>query len=677
MKINKKKILFYVLYFLITIIFASSMTLAFLIRNPSKTLTTIFQVLFFVSLGYLLFCVVLNIVLLANLKKKSKKVQETVNYLENKRQDIQENRSYRKRLFAQLRLGKVYLVFLYIFLFLLGFSCFIFNAIDLEIPVVMVSSFILADFTATLLLRKKGKMVYQCQMTEKEYPFLYQMISRFAKTFHLNKKHIILIPATDDNITVGKNKKDYVITLSVYLLSLLNEKDLEAILFHEFAHILNQDVVGGEELQKATSFYYSYVEASETGYLSSFLYAPIVSTLLVEVEIYRHHSQLPKEEKADELVKKYHQEENFVHGLVITHSFSTYVELPMPNLMYKDHETFPKDFVSVMVNEFKTHYLSHEDMYRHFIYNELQIRFPTHPIVKERMKALGVTSYDLALAPKDPRYEKEVEKISQTVNEEIYKDSEKDYKDERKENYEDFLADSIYLEGKENKDDLDYATLGSDYLTIAEIDKAKACFLKALEINPDHPLANFQYGLCLILENDAECIPHIRKAMEKNDNAVEPGIDLLGAFYVRNGFEKDRDALREEMVTLLQDKKDKDEDRDSILGIKMVELSLSEEQKEYILSKIEKRPSLVKIYATTRLTKKKFTYHCFYLIFEKNAPKTEEERMYREVFNLLDNINIPDEDFILGYCEEGTEQEKTLMRTKNITCIYKKEDKVN
>ncbi|MBF2022633.1 MAG: M48 family metalloprotease [Hydrococcus sp. C42_A2020_068] len=71
--------------------------------------------------------------------------------------------------------------------------------------------------------------------------------------------------------------------------------------------------------------------------------------------------------------------------------------------------------------------------------------------------------------------------------------------------------------------------------TLQEAHKAIALFQQVLEVEPNHPLANYQLGKILIEKNDFQGIKYLEKAIATDPELVVPGCDLLYDFYQNQG----------------------------------------------------------------------------------------------------------------------------------------------
>ena len=83
------------------------------------------------------------------------------------------------------------------------------------------------------------------------------------------------------------------------MFKIIKWKELEAVLYHEFAHVINEDVLKSKKI-------YTLINRINqmTLFFKVIFYAYIDYILTIEWELYSHNIQLKSEIKADELELK-------------------------------------------------------------------------------------------------------------------------------------------------------------------------------------------------------------------------------------------------------------------------------------------------------------------------------------------------------------------------------------
>ena len=90
-----------------------------------------------------------------------------------------------------------------------------------------------------VLLMTHAKIV-----SEKEYPYLHNIVSKVAMMAGLPKPKVAIVNSKVPNaFATGRNPKNSVVAVTKGLLEILNENELEGVISHEIAHIKHRDVL--------------------------------------------------------------------------------------------------------------------------------------------------------------------------------------------------------------------------------------------------------------------------------------------------------------------------------------------------------------------------------------------------------------------------------------------------
>lgn len=80
-------------------------------------------------------------------------------------------------------------------------------------------------------------------VTPQQYPQLYDIVGRLAQMTGLPMPKIAVIPSQVPNaLATGRNPKHSVVAVTTGILNQLQPKELEAVLAHEFSHVIHRDV---------------------------------------------------------------------------------------------------------------------------------------------------------------------------------------------------------------------------------------------------------------------------------------------------------------------------------------------------------------------------------------------------------------------------------------------------
>ena len=134
---------------------------------------------------------------------------------------------------TMLLLGLVYAGFLY-FLFSLGAGVYLM----LVFAIVMVGiQFYFSD--KMVLASMHAKVV-----SESEAPELHEMVTRLSLTAGIQKPKVAISQMQVPNaFAAGRSTKKATVAVTTGLMSILSDRELEAVLAHEITHIKNKDVV--------------------------------------------------------------------------------------------------------------------------------------------------------------------------------------------------------------------------------------------------------------------------------------------------------------------------------------------------------------------------------------------------------------------------------------------------
>jgi heat shock protein HtpX len=81
------------------------------------------------------------------------------------------------------------------------------------------------------------------QMQPVEYPYVHETASRLATEMGIDEPRLMIGQMGTPNAFAVGRKGSSTVVLSVELLEVLDEAELEAVLAHEFAHVKNRDVI--------------------------------------------------------------------------------------------------------------------------------------------------------------------------------------------------------------------------------------------------------------------------------------------------------------------------------------------------------------------------------------------------------------------------------------------------
>ncbi|HKV84275.1 MAG TPA: zinc metalloprotease HtpX [Ktedonobacterales bacterium] len=133
-------------------------------------------------------------------------------------------------------------------MFLLGLIYVIFGTVLWSLGVGIIYLAIFAVIIGAIQLFFADKIALSSMgakiVDEQDAPELHDIIGRLALQTNLPKPRVALVNSSIPNaFATGRNKNHAVVAVTTGILSQLNPQELEAVLAHEFTHILNRDML--------------------------------------------------------------------------------------------------------------------------------------------------------------------------------------------------------------------------------------------------------------------------------------------------------------------------------------------------------------------------------------------------------------------------------------------------
>lgn len=406
------------------------------------------------------------------------------------------------------------------------------------------------------------------ELTPYEYPALNALAVRAAEKIGCRKK-IRIFGTLGCNAGICEVRTEYSVQLGMTLLTLLSEKELYAVLLHEFAH-----VAPGMHLAYKVNRYSSRLESTvgDSIYLSVAKQMFLLPDSIYSFEhlLYSYASSVISESNADRAMLCCGSKERVASALLKLY-YSDMDEWESDtregNNSY-EHEELPHDFLRSMIAETEKHIDERRDAWNEYARAEILANNATHPTLRMRLDALGVTDYCAGDSSKSPALDSECQKAILLLEKKIYDEISPTYAETRQRFYLDPLAkvEAWEAAGKPLIAE-EYGDIVNALLALCRINDLMELCDRAIKELPDSAAlyAYFIKGSQLLHSFDPAGIELMYHAVENNKNFIDEGMEMIGTFCCITGRKEELEHYRSRVVELAQKQHD-EYDRINYIG---------------------------------------------------------------------------------------------------------------
>lgn len=406
------------------------------------------------------------------------------------------------------------------------------------------------------------------ELTPDEYPALNALAVRAAEKIGCRKK-IRIFGTLGCNAGICEVRTEYSVQLGMTLLTLLSEKELYAVLLHEFAH-----VAPGMHLTYKVNRYSARLESTvgDSIYLSVAKQMFLLPDSIYSFEhlLYSYASSVISESNADRAMLCCGSKERVASALLKLY-YSDMDEWESDtregNNSY-EHEELPHDFLRSMIAETEKHIDERRDAWNEYARVEILANNATHPTLRMRLDALGVTDYCAGDSSKSPALDSECQKAILLLEKKIYDEISPTYAETRQRFYLDPLAkvEAWEAAGKPLIAE-EYGDIVNALLALCRINDLMELCDHAIKELPDSAAlyAYFIKGSQLLHSFDPAGIELMYHAVENNKNFIDEGMEMIGTFCCITGRKEELEHYRSRVVELAQKQHD-EYDRINYIG---------------------------------------------------------------------------------------------------------------
>lgn len=406
------------------------------------------------------------------------------------------------------------------------------------------------------------------ELTPDEYPALNALAVRAAEKIGCRKK-IRIFGTLGCNAGICEVRTEYSVQLGMTLLTLLSEEELYAVLLHEFAH-----VAPGMHLAYKVNRYSARLESTvgDSIYLSVAKQMFLLPDSIYSFEhlLYSYASSVISESNADRAMLCCGSKERVASALLKLY-YSDMDEWESDtregNNSY-EHEELPHDFLRSMIAETEKHIDERRDAWNEYARVEILANNATHPTLRMRLDALGVTDYCAGDSSKSPALDSECQKAILLLEKKIYDEISPTYAETRQRFYLDPLAkvEAWEAAGKPLIAE-EYGDIVNALLALCRINDLMELCDRAIKELPDSAAlyAYFIKGSQLLHSFDPAGIELMYHAVENNINFIDEGMEMIGTFCCITGRKEELEHYRSRVVELAQKQHD-EYDRINYIG---------------------------------------------------------------------------------------------------------------
>lgn len=393
-------------------------------------------------------------------------------------------------------------------------------------------------------------------LTEQDYPQLYSAAHRAAGLVGCRDEIVILL-TFDCNAGIVMEKGRCLLQLGIVLLHVMSQDELFCVLLHEFSH--------ASEANRDAHYENRYLNwlsnaQSEHPWLLRFvgnLYSFFDFRYIFQHMVYEYATAVIQEQEADRAMAAYGSTEAAASALLKLY----YDNMYLWESGVKDEEPLLKaesptpDFLTNRIADFQKAIGERQGAWNALVWKEILANNASHPTLKMRLEALGVTELKTLQSGGSAAYDQEIRKALDTAEAVLCERRKTSYETDREENY---LAPLKHIEawtaaGKPISAE-DYADVIADLRLLGRNEEAEAVCDRAIAELPEASslYASYMKGCSLLHRFDEKGMEYVYRAIEKNSNFLDEGLDVVGAFCCYTGREAELSDYRERAARLGQ-----------------------------------------------------------------------------------------------------------------------------
>ena len=479
-----------------------------------------------------------------------------------------------------------------------------------------------------------------------KYPYLHGIARKAAECFGIKGKiRIMIMP--DCTAGIAHIDRQYSLQLGAIMLDVLSEQELYQVLLHEFAHMTPGCIPSEKEsilFETITSR-----ESTKFDIILDVIFSFFETLYAFEYSVYRTTASINIEKLADEAVLKYGDPEVAASALMKIHFYGFFQEYErMAEPFYKP-ESVRADGTTELCRNYKKVLSEREELWRNLVSIEIEPRSASHPILRNRLAAIGVSEARLIEnnTAEPSEYHSEVQAAILEADDLMRQYNEESYEEMRKKHY---------LEPQEivkKWEDAGRAVIPEESRPVIDA-LYKLCNYEEAEELCDRIIsesqnifatahAHYIKGVLMIESYNTGGIEHIYKAIEINENYTREGLDIIGNTCCVFGLADELEKYREFAITAAQKEMDEHGGASSLNSSDaLVHDEMPRDMLESIIGKMlsVENNNIMQIYLVRKLITADYFSSVFVVRFLADTDNDTVERVMNYIFNFLDTYPV-------------------------------------
>lgn len=512
-------------------------------------------------------------------------------------------------------------------------------------------------------------------ISQQEYPLLYQLAYQAADIVGCSGKiRICLLP--DSGAGIAKIADNYSLQLGVVLLKTLSQEEVYQILLHEFSHVIQEKTIGQTEWE-----YNNWMRFGRTPHfyagITNLFFAYFDTVYAFQFGLYQYAASIQIESEADQAMARWGDREVAASALVKIKYYDLFnwERSATGEVCIYENEQPDQLLLTSEIQRFHREMETRAQQWNRLIGREILSRSASHPTMKMRLEALGVSAPQLLPLPEASDYTAECDRALEYAEALIYENRMKTYEEDRK---------AYYLEPKEQVESWEaagkpvnaeqYADMVWNLRQLGRTEEAMALCDTVIDTLPNEAnhQAYFIRGCYRLHRYEEAGLEDIYFAIENNQNYIEEGLGEIGQFCCLTGNQQELDIYREKAMALAQKEKDEYSQLSTLKkGDRLSSEQLPEGMLEGILDyvrSIDREGSIENIYLVRKTITDTFFCSPVVVRFCADTPEEVCNEILHKIFRYLDTCS--DWQFALFRYEEVA---KAKVEAVENSCIYSKE----